>query len=63
MKKAELKERLSAIERKVFEAKIDAEELLEELEEDQARIRDDDIDAINHFVSDCETASSTILQI
>ena len=63
MKKVELQGRVGEIEQKVSDAKKEAEELLKELEEDQGSIRDDDIDIINHFVADCEMASSTILQI
>ena len=63
MKKAELKKRMNSISCKVFEARVEAESLLEELTEDQGRIRDDDVDTLDHFISDCESAEDTARSI
>ena len=63
MKKAELKKRFEEISGKVFEARVEAEELLNEVEDDQGRIPDDDIDILNSFVSACESTEEVARQI
>ena len=63
MKKAELKKKVSKIENAVAKAKLDLDDLLEELAEDQGRISDDDVDIVSLFASDLETAIDTARDI
>ena len=63
MKKAELKKRMCDISLRVHMARVEAEILLEELTENQGRIRDDDVDVLDHFISDCERTEDTARNI
>lgn len=51
MKKAEVTERVNKINDKLYAAQVEAEALLDELNEDQGRISDDTVDKVS-FLSD-----------
>ncbi len=63
MLKVEMKKRLASIEGTVYGAQLEAEALLSDLEEDQGRISDDDVDVISSFASNLDSArASTFLR-
>ena len=63
MKKAELKKRMRKISRKVFKARVEAVYLLEEMDDEDKKISDDDLDMIDSFITECEIAEDTARNI
>ena len=60
MLKRELRKRLDKIEGAVFEAQMEVKDLISELEEDQGRISNDDMDRLIEYESKLDCARSYI---